>query len=45
MKNNNVLSEVIDISLPVIAEMVVYNFMNIFDIMMIGNGKRSDFEQ
>jgi putative MATE family efflux protein len=37
MKNNNVLSEVIDISLPVIAEMVVYNFMNIFDIMMIGN--------
>ncbi|WP_125152402.1 MATE family efflux transporter [Clostridium rectalis] len=37
MKKNNVLSEVIDLSLPVIGEMVVYNFMNIFDAMMIGN--------
>ncbi|WP_027623527.1 MATE family efflux transporter [Clostridium lundense] len=37
MKQNNVLKEVIDISLPVIAEMIAYNFMNIFDIMIIGN--------
>lgn len=37
MKKNNILKEVIDISSPVIAEMIVYNFMNIFDIMIVGN--------
>lgn len=36
MKNSKILEEVIGLSLPVIGEMVAFNFMIIFDTMILG---------
>lgn len=37
MFNNNVMKNVLNVSLPIIFEMTIYTFINILDIMMIGN--------